>query len=142
MDCCRRRLAAVSLVGLLAACGAESSSESGALTDPASSAVTQDKPPNLSPDARPELAEMLRETFDEIVAASAQHLVLFFPEQHLTPDEHIGFGRLFGRLEGHPNLALDAERPEFFELRAVHVPARFAWAVPRVRPRESVMMAP
>ncbi len=48
----------------------------------------------------------------------AGHLVLFFPDQHLTPDEHIAFGRLFGRLEGHPNLATDPERPEFFELRA------------------------
>ncbi|MFK8019138.1 MAG: TauD/TfdA dioxygenase family protein [Pseudomonadales bacterium] len=47
-----------------------------------------------------------------------EHLVLFFPDQHLTPDEHIAFGRLFGRLEGHPNLSLDAERPEFFELHA------------------------
>ena len=48
-----------------------------------------------------------------------EHLVLFFPDQHLDPDEHIAFGRHFGRLEGHPNLALDAERPEFFELKAV-----------------------
>ncbi len=55
------------------------------------------------------------ETILELVA---QHLVLFFPDQHLTPDEHIAFGRLFGKLEGHPNLSLDAERPEFFELRA------------------------
>ncbi len=47
-----------------------------------------------------------------------EHLVLFFPEQHLTPDEHIAFGRLFGKLESHPNLNLDSERPEFFELRA------------------------
>ncbi|MEE3331196.1 MAG: TauD/TfdA family dioxygenase [Myxococcota bacterium] len=47
-----------------------------------------------------------------------EHLVLFFPEQHLTPDEHITFGRLFGELEAHPNLALGAERPEFFELQA------------------------
>jgi taurine dioxygenase len=44
--------------------------------------------------------------------------VLFLPDQHLTPDEHIAFGRLFGELESHPNLGLDAERPEFFELRA------------------------
>ena len=48
-----------------------------------------------------------------------EHLVLFFPDQHLTPDEHIAFGNLFGRLEGHPNLSLDTERPEFFELKAV-----------------------
>lgn len=47
-----------------------------------------------------------------------EHKVLFFPEQHLSPDEHIAFGRLFGRLESHPNLSLGGERPEFFELRA------------------------
>jgi taurine dioxygenase len=48
-----------------------------------------------------------------------EHLVLFFPDQHLTPDEHIAFGRLFGKLEAHPNLSFSAERPEFFELHAV-----------------------
>ena len=55
---------------------------------------------------------------DAILTLIAEHLVLFFPQQHLAPDEHIAFGRLFGKLEGHPNLALDKERPEFFELRA------------------------
>src|SRR5262249_34525818 len=47
-----------------------------------------------------------------------EHLVLFFPDQHLTPDQHISFGKLFGELESHPNLSLSAERPEFFELHA------------------------
>ena len=47
-----------------------------------------------------------------------EHMVLFFPDQHLTPDAHCAFGRLFGELEAHPNLALGGERPEFFELRA------------------------
>ncbi|MBW2393130.1 MAG: TauD/TfdA family dioxygenase [Deltaproteobacteria bacterium] len=55
---------------------------------------------------------------DRLQSLLAEHLVLFFPGQHLTPDEHIAFGRLFGELEAHPNLALDAERPEFFELHA------------------------
>lgn len=55
---------------------------------------------------------------DAILKLIAEHLVLFFPDQHPTPDEHIAFGRLFGKLEGHPNLAMDKERPEFFELRA------------------------
>jgi taurine dioxygenase len=55
---------------------------------------------------------------DEIRSLLTEHLVLFFPDQHLGPDEHIAFGRLFGELEAHPNLSLDAERPEFFELRA------------------------
>ncbi|MFN8027460.1 MAG: TauD/TfdA family dioxygenase [Acidimicrobiia bacterium] len=49
-----------------------------------------------------------------------EHMVLFFPEQHLTPDEHLAFGRHFGELEAHPNLDLERERPEFFELRAVN----------------------
>ncbi len=61
--------------------------------------------------AGPEEAEALKELM-------AEHLVLFFPDQHLTPDAHIAFGRLFGELEAHPNLHLDAERPEFFELHA------------------------
>ncbi|MFZ4810744.1 MAG: TauD/TfdA dioxygenase family protein [Ilumatobacteraceae bacterium] len=47
-----------------------------------------------------------------------EHMVLFFPEQHLSPDEHIAFGRLFGPLDAHPNLSFESERPEFFELRA------------------------
>jgi taurine dioxygenase len=47
-----------------------------------------------------------------------EHQVLFFPEQHLVPDEHIAFGRLFGELESHPNLQFESDRPEFFELRA------------------------
>jgi taurine dioxygenase len=47
-----------------------------------------------------------------------EHLVLFFPAQRMTPDEHIAYGRLFGKLEAHPNLSFSAERPEFFELHA------------------------
>jgi taurine dioxygenase len=55
---------------------------------------------------------------DAIRGLLLEHLVLFFPDQHLTPDEHIAFGRLFGTLEAHPNLSLGGERPEFFELHA------------------------
>lgn len=55
---------------------------------------------------------------ERIRALLIEHLVLFFPAQGLTPAEHIAFGRLFGRLEAHPNLSFDAERPEFFELHA------------------------
>ncbi len=65
-----------------------------------------------------ELATAGPEEAETLLGLLVQHLVLFFPGQHLTPDAHIAFGRLFGKLEGHPNLALDAERPEFFELRA------------------------
>ncbi|MEN8719549.1 MAG: TauD/TfdA family dioxygenase [Oceanococcaceae bacterium] len=47
-----------------------------------------------------------------------EHLVLFFPDQRPTPDQHLAFGRLFGPLESHPHLKLGGERQEFFELRA------------------------
>jgi taurine dioxygenase len=65
--------------------------------------------------------DLLRATPTDATAIEAlliEHMVLFFPDQALTPDEHIAFGRLFGKLEAHPNLTLDAERPEFFELAA------------------------
>jgi taurine dioxygenase len=63
-------------------------------------------------DATPDLAAVVHQFLVE-------HMVLFFPEQHLSADEHLAFGRLFGPLEAHPNLDLERERPEFFELRAV-----------------------
>lgn len=48
-----------------------------------------------------------------------EHLVLFFPEQHLNEKEHVEFARHFGRLEGHPNLANPYSGvPEIFELAA------------------------
>lgn len=62
-------------------------------------------------EAGPDEAKQIRALLDE-------HLVLFFPQQGLTPDEHIVFGNLFGRLEAHPNLQFGGERPEFFELHA------------------------
>lgn len=65
-----------------------------------------------------DLASAGQKEAELVLQLIAEHLVLFFPGQNLTPDEHIAFGRLFGRLEGHPNLSLDAQRPEFFELHA------------------------
>ena len=47
-----------------------------------------------------------------------EHLVVFFPGQHLTRDEHLAFGRKMGPLEGHPHLTGTSETDEIFELRA------------------------
>ena len=48
-----------------------------------------------------------------------EHLVLFFPGQHLSVQEHVAFGRHFGKLEGHPNLKNPfSDQPEIFELAA------------------------
>ena len=50
-----------------------------------------------------------------------ENLVLFFPDQYPTADEHLTFGRHFGPLEGHPNLNRGnlAEHPEIFELSTI-----------------------
>lgn len=47
-----------------------------------------------------------------------EHLVLFFPDQTISADEHVAFGRHFGRLEGHPNLKNATDHPEIFQLQA------------------------
>jgi len=65
-----------------------------------------------------DLSEAGPSAVEPIRALLREHLVLFFPEQRLTPDTHIAFGRLFGELESHPNLNFGGERPEFFELHA------------------------
>jgi taurine dioxygenase len=64
------------------------------------------------------LAKATAADADAIQSLLMEHLVLFFPDQNLEPDEHIAFGRLFGELESHPNLSFDADRPQFFQLRA------------------------
>lgn len=47
------------------------------------------------------------------------HMVLFFPGQHMSIDDHVAFGRHFGRLEGHPNIKNPiTQHPELFELVA------------------------
>ena len=42
------------------------------------------------------------ETFGEIHDAYLQHQVIFFRDQHMTPDQHKDFGRRFGELNIHP----------------------------------------
>ena len=48
----------------------------------------------------------------EIHRALAEHLVLFFRDQPLTPDQHLAFGRLFGDLHVHPAAPSAPDRPE------------------------------
>src|ERR1043166_3022883 len=39
---------------------------------------------------------------DEIHRALAENLVIFFRDQHITPQQHLAFGRTFGGLHIHP----------------------------------------
>ncbi|MEQ8483867.1 MAG: TauD/TfdA family dioxygenase [Pseudomonadales bacterium] len=56
-----------------------------------------------------------------VQALLLEHLVLFFPDQHLSVDDHVAFGRRFGPLEAHPNLKNPyTQHPELFELAATH----------------------
>lgn len=51
-------------------------------------------------------------TVDALHALWMEHLVLIFPGQAITDDEHVAFGRQFGDLEIHPSLAHRASRNE------------------------------
>src|SRR6478735_7166488 len=43
--------------------------------------------------------------------------VVFFPGQHLSPDEHLAFAKRFGEpTEGHPVIPGIADNPEVFEI--------------------------
>ena len=69
---------------------------------------------------RVELAGADETSIERVKALLLEHLVLFFPDQHLSQADHVAFGRHFGRLEGHPNLKnpTDLDHPELFELAA------------------------
>jgi alpha-ketoglutarate-dependent taurine dioxygenase len=50
------------------------------------------------------------ETRDELNGIWMEHLMLVFPDQPVTDEEHIAFGRNFGDLEIHPSLAHRSSR--------------------------------
>ena len=48
-----------------------------------------------------------------------EHMVLFFPGQHLSVDDHVALAAQFGELEAHPNLKnARLDHPQIFELVA------------------------
>ena len=58
---------------------------------------------------------------DRINALLLEHMVLFFPDQHLDIDAHVALGKQFGPLDAHPNLENPFTRhPQIFELAASH----------------------
>lgn len=91
----------------------------GALTIPASWEI---KPLAAALGAEitgPHLAEASSDDVDIIKELLARYLVLFFPDQHPAVEDHVAFGRQFGKLEGHPNLKNPyTQHPELFELAA------------------------
>lgn len=51
-----------------------------------------------------------REMFEKVHAVWMEHLMLVFPRQAITDEQHIVFGRNFGELEIHPSLAHRSSR--------------------------------
>jgi alpha-ketoglutarate-dependent taurine dioxygenase len=43
--------------------------------------------------------------------------VIFFRDQHLTPEQHLAFGRRFGSLNVHEFVGAMADYPEIIEVR-------------------------
>ena len=56
------------------------------------------------------------ETFREIEAAWLEHLVVFFRNQTLTPEQQIAFAKRFGEIHYHPFIKGMDEHPEILEI--------------------------
>src|SRR5258707_2548798 len=57
-------------------------------------------------------------TMDEIHRALAETLVIFFRDQHITPQQHLAFGRQFGELHIHPAAPHEAGEPALMKIYA------------------------
>src|SRR5215218_7690111 len=55
---------------------------------------------------------------DELHRALAENSVIFFRDQHITPDQHLAFGRLFGDLHVHPAAPHEPGKPELMIIHA------------------------
>jgi len=68
--------------------------------------------------------------FDEIHDALLRHLVIFFRDQKMTPEQHKDFGRRFGKLHIHPaSTSVLAEHPEILVIKADEKSKRVAGEV-------------
>ena len=66
-----------------------------------------------------DLAEPLsNRAVDEIHRALAENLVIFFRDQHITPQQHLAFGRLFGELHIHPAAPHEEGEPALMKIYA------------------------
>ena len=54
----------------------------------------------------------------EVHRALAENLVIFFRDQHLTPEQHLAFGRNFGELHIHPAAPSHPDHPELMVIHA------------------------
>src|ERR1043165_957807 len=55
---------------------------------------------------------------DQIPRALGENLVIFFRDQHLSPAQHLDFGRKFGELHIHPAAPAEPAHPELMIIHA------------------------
>ena len=65
-----------------------------------------------------DLAQPSNQQMDEIHRALTENLVIFFRNQHLTPEQHLDFGRRFGPLHIHPAAPHAPGMPELMVIHA------------------------
>ncbi|MEJ0078873.1 MAG: TauD/TfdA family dioxygenase [Alphaproteobacteria bacterium] len=63
-----------------------------------------------------DLSSLDDETFGEIKAAWLEHLVIFFRDQTLTPEQQIAFAKRFGEIHHHPFMKSMDDYPEILEI--------------------------
>jgi taurine dioxygenase len=62
------------------------------------------------------LAKVDDDTFKEIKAAWLEHLVIFFRDQSITPEQQIAFAKRFGQIHHHPFMKSMEEHPDILEI--------------------------
>src|SRR6266850_989787 len=73
-------------------------------------------------------------TMDEIHRALAENLVIFFRDQHITPQQHLAFGRQFGELHIHPAAPHEGDDPALMKIYADKDSPRAEHPVVRTHP--------
>src|SRR6185436_17721436 len=63
-----------------------------------------------------DLGSLDDETFGEIEAAWLAHLVVFFRDQAIAPEQQIAFARRFGEIHHHPFMQGMDEHPDILEI--------------------------
>ncbi|MBO6949766.1 MAG: TauD/TfdA family dioxygenase [Rhodospirillales bacterium] len=63
-----------------------------------------------------DIAKMDDATFDEIYDAFLEHLVIFFRDQDITPEQQLAFAHRFGEIHTHPYMKGLDDYPEILEI--------------------------
>lgn len=66
--------------------------------------------------ARVNLGRLDDETFEEIKKAWLEHLVIFFRDQNITPEQQIAFAKRFGEIHHHPFMKGMDAYPDILEI--------------------------